>query len=150
MTDFLIGLFMAFVATLAFSALFNVPRAEAVFCGLTGTICWLVYSAVLLIMPGSIVLATFAATLCLTAFSRFLSYTRRAPASVYLATGVIPIVPGAGIYYTMYALTISNDNAMAVAKGIETLKLAGVIAAGIMIILSLPKEAFDWAYRKAH
>ena len=44
-------------------------------------------------------------------------------------------------YYTVYAF-ITGDNAAAVFKGVETLKIAGVIALGIVLVLALPKGVF--------
>lgn len=61
--------------------------------------------------------------------------------TVFLTGGIFPLVPGAGIYYTVYAF-ITGDNAAAVFKGVETLKIAGVIALGIVLVLALPKGVF--------
>ena len=47
------------------------------------------------------------------------------------------MVPGAGIYYTGYHVFMS-DNTLALAKGMETIKIAVAIALGIGIVLSLP------------
>ena len=55
--------------------------------------------------------------------------------------GIIPLVPGAGIYYTVYAF-ITGDNAGALFKGVETLKIAGAIALGIVLVLALPRGVF--------
>ena len=52
-----------------------------------------------------------------------------------------PLVPGAGIYYTVYAF-ITGDNAGALFKGVETLKIAGAIALGIVLVLALPRGVF--------
>ena len=40
---------------------------------------------------------------------------------MFLISGIFALVPGAGIYYTAYYF-IMGDNAMAVAKGVETFK----------------------------
>ena len=51
-------------------------------------------------------------------------------------------VPGAGIYYTAYYF-IMGDNAMAVAKGVETFKIAVALAVGIVLVLALPGRLFE-------
>lgn len=135
---------MAFFATLSFSIIFNVPKREVVYCGLTGCIGWFFYQFVI-ITGGSdyAVLSSFIATLIIAAISRFLCYRRKMPVTIYLISSIIPLVPGAGIYYTMYGI-INSDNFTALATGIDTLKIAGVICIGILIILSLPREIFDF------
>lgn len=130
----------AFFATLSFSILFNVSKSELFFCGMTGAIGWLFYNIVLY-FDFSTITASFISTLVITAISRFLANIRKLPLTVFLISSIIPLVPGAGIYYTMLNL-IDGNNASAALKGIETFKIAGVIAIGIIIILSLPKNFF--------
>lgn len=62
---------------------------------------------------------------------------RRAPLTIFLISGIFPIVPGAGIYYTGYHIFM-NDNAAALATGMETIKIAIAIAIAIGIVVSLP------------
>ena len=52
-------------------------------------------------------------------------------------TGIFPLVPGAGIYYTAYYF-IQNENALALAKGISTFKIAVALAIGISLVLCVP------------
>ena len=86
-------------------------------------------------------IASFAATLILTALSRCFAVWRRTPITIFLICGIFPLVPGAGIYYTAYYFIV-GDNAMAAAKGTETLKIAVAITLGIVLILSLPQKIF--------
>ena len=46
-------------------------------------------------------------------------------------------VPGAGIYYTAYYF-IQGSNALALAHGISTFKIAVALAVGISLVLSIP------------
>lgn len=64
------------------------------------------------------------------------------PATVFLISGIFALVPGAGIYYTAYYF-IMGDNAMAVAKGVETFKIAVALAVGIVLVLALPGRLFE-------
>ena len=52
-------------------------------------------------------------------------------------TGIFPLVPGAGIYYTAYYF-IQGSNALALAHGISTFKIAVALAVGISLVLSIP------------
>jgi len=138
----------AFIATTTFSALFNVPKRELVFCGITGALGWFVSRLVLSFDQNWLIFGTFAGTLALTAMSRILSYLRKTPVLVYLIGGILPLVPGAGIYRTMYELFIVRENSRAGEFGLETALIVGVIAIGIICILSLPGVLFDYRLKK--
>ena len=140
MAQLLVQCGVSFIAVLAFAILFHAPRREWSPFGLTGMVGWVVYW--LAVQGGiSVVAASFCGTLALALLSRVLAVVRRCPVTVFLTGGIFPLVPGAGIYYTVYAF-ITGDNAAAVFKGVETLKIAGVIALGIVLVLALPKGVF--------
>ena len=71
---------------------------------------------------------------------------RKTPITVFLISGIFPIVPGAGIYYASYYL-IMNDTILANAKGIETVKIAGEIALGIVVVLAIPYKYFALTFK---
>lgn len=127
---------VAFVATWAFAALFNVPKEQYVFCGLTGAAGWACYLAVLAVQPSEPI-ACVAASVVLALMSRVFAARRRCPSTVFLISGIFPLVPGAGIYYTAYYF-IMGDNAGGAYYGVHTLKIAVAIAIGIVIVLALP------------
>jgi uncharacterized membrane protein YjjB (DUF3815 family) len=131
---------VAFFATLSFSILFHVPKRQYLFCGFTGALGWLCY---LLVQSysGSVIWASFIAAVVLTLVSRALAVYRRMPVTVFLICGIFPLVPGAGIYYTAYYF-IMNENTIAMARGMETLKIAAAISLGIVLMLSLPYSVF--------
>ena len=133
---------VAFVSTIAFAIIFHTPRREYLFCGITGGVGWLVYLICMYANLG-VVAASFFATVALAWFSRVFAFCRKTPATVFLITGIFPLVPGAGIYYTGYHLFMS-DNSQALLKGF---KIAVAIALGIGIVLSLP--AFFFTLRRS-
>ncbi len=137
---------VAFAATIAFAIIFHAPRRELLYTGFTGGAGWLVY--VIATASGSgVVAASFLATLALAWLSRVFSFARKAPVTVFLICGIFPLVPGAGIYYTGYHFFMGQD-ALALDKGLETIKIAIAIALGTGIVLSLPSFLFT-ARRKA-
>ena len=77
------------------------------------------------------------AAVVLTMMSRIFAVWRKTPVTVFLICGIFPLVPGAGIYYTAYYF-IMGDNAMALSKGIETIKIAVAIALAIVFVFSMP------------
>ena len=136
---------VAFVSTIAFAIIFHTPRLEYLFCGITGGVGWLVYLICMYANLG-VVAASFFVTVALAWFSRVFAFCRKTPVTVFLITGIFPLVPGAGIYYTGYHLFMS-DNSQALLKGLETIKIAVAIALGIGIVLSLP--AFFFTLRRS-
>jgi len=136
---------MAFAATVAFAILFNAPARELAFCGLTGATGWFFYRLCLIFYPGEFVPASLAGAVAIAVCGRYLCYIRKTPVTVYLVAGIIPIVPGYGIYNTMYEMIITGDKMSSLNFGVLTLKIAGVIAVGLITVLSLPRGIFDFS-----
>lgn len=142
----IIQFIVSLVATLAFAYLFAAPKADLLYCGLTGAIGWIVYLIAIDLGAGS-AFANVLASLALTVTARFFSAIRKNPATVYLRPGIFPLVPGAGIYYTAYYF-IANDTAQVAAYGSETLIVAGSIVMGILMGTALPQSWFNKLQRK--
>lgn len=130
----------AMMGTFTFGILFNVPRREYVFCAMNGGIAWMSY-LIFQEICASTTIASLGATFVLTVVARVLSAVRHCPVTVFLLTGIFVLVPGAGIYYTAYYLLMDNL-ALSTAKGIETFKVAGAIALGIVFGFAIPQKCF--------
>jgi uncharacterized membrane protein YjjB (DUF3815 family) len=140
--NIILQIVLSAIATMGFSVIFNVPKKELIFCGLTGAAGWLIFMVVTNASDtASATAATFFAAATVTAFARILSTMRKMPSSLYMVPGIIPLVPGIRIYFTMFYV-INGDNTQALLEGIEALKLAGVIAIGLLTVLSLPRRLF--------
>lgn len=125
----------AAVATAAFAVTFCVPKTEYLTCGLVGGVGWLTY-CVMSVMGKDAAFATLVAAIPLTMVARILAIKRKMPVTVFLISGIFPMVPGAGIYYTAYYF-IMNDP-LCGTKGIDTLKIALALALGMTLVLGLP------------
>lgn len=125
------------IATIAFGITFQVPRRHYLAAGITGAVGWMVYIFGVELLGMSPAIATLVATLPLTGCARFFSITHKAPVTIFLLPGIFPLVPGAGIYYTAYYF-IQGNNALALAHGISTFKIAVALAVGIALVLGLP------------
>lgn len=144
---FIVQCAVAFVATVAFAALFHVPPVQYAYAGVTGAAGWAFYLLSLQLHP-SPVAASFVATVVLAVLARAFAVVRQCPSTVFLISGIFPLVPGVGIYYTTYYF-IMSDNALAAAKGAETFKIAVAIALGIVAVASLPGGLFAKLARHA-
>lgn len=133
----LVQLIVAFFATAAFAVIFNVPKNQWFFAGFIGGAGWVIYWW--LSERRGVVIATFISVVVITLLSRIFAIARKAPVTIFLVSGIFPLVPGVGIYYTSYYL-IMNQLSMAGAKGMETLKIAVAITLGIMCVLLIPQR----------
>ena len=134
--DLVAQFFLAGASTLSFSILFACPRRTLPYCGLVGAVGWLIYEAVVLCGMESFA-ASLLAVIPLTLLARIFAVTQRTPVTIFLLSGIFPLVPGAGIYYTAYYF-IQGNNALALSNGISTFKVAVALAIGITLVLSVP------------
>lgn len=128
--------FIAGVGTLCFAVLFACPRKSLFFCGLVGAVGWFVYELAVMLGADSAA-ASLLAVIPLTLLTRVFAITLKMPVTVFLLSGIFPLVPGAGIYYTAYSF-IMGDSAAAAAKGAETLKIAVGLALGVAVVVAIP------------
>ena len=122
----------AFLVTAAFSIILNNGRHQLVYCGFVGAAGW--YAYLLTISYGSsIVLASFFGALVVSIMASLLSYIRKAPITVFQIAGIIPLVPGMGMYRTLDAV-ISNQYDQVTYHLLQTLQIAGALSVAMMLI----------------
>ncbi|MBE6007621.1 MAG: threonine/serine exporter [Lachnospiraceae bacterium] len=136
---------MAFFAIMGFAVVLNAPRKELICCGMCGLVSFAVYVALSSFL--SPVVSVFIATVVAMAFARICSYRRKSPSTMYVIMGILPHVPGAGMYFTMYGI-INSDLMFSYMKGVETFKTAGVIAMGVILVFLLPPGLFTIGMRE--
>ena len=112
------------------------PRKSLPFCGLVGAVGWFVYELAVMLGADSAA-ASLLAVIPLTLLTRVFAIVLKMPVTVFLLSGIFPLVPGAGIYYTAYYF-IQGNNALALSNGISTFKVAVALAIGITLVLSVP------------
>lgn len=135
----------AVIGTVAFSVLYSVPRAYYPHCGFTGGAGWLVYC--LLISKSSAPEATFFAAILVVFLSRLLAVWERCPVTIFLISGLFPLVPGGGVYWTAYYI-VTNQMDLAAKTGFMALKVAVAIVLGIVLVFQLPQKIFHIGKRR--
>lgn len=133
----IIEILAAFIGTIAFSICLNIAKKELVYCGIVGGIGWLVYSITLNLIDDK-VYSSFISALVISIISHILAKTRKNPVTIYETGGILPLVPGAGMYRTLYYI-VTEDYIQSTYYLYETLKIAGTIAVAMMLISSLNK-----------
>ena len=93
-------------------------------------------------------MSNFVAALLVSYISEILARKLKQPAIIFIIPGIIPLVPGLGMYNTMLYL-VQNDYNNAIAKGADVLFVGGAISLGILVITSLVKTLHIISIKKA-
>lgn len=122
----------AFLGTLGFTFIFNVPLRHIPVASFVGGAGWVVFQ-IADAMGCGVAIACFFGACTVGLTSDIASKVCKEAATIFVIPGVLPLVPGAGTYYTMLAVIEGNLD-QAAAKGIETLAMAGAIALGLLVM----------------
>lgn len=135
----------AVIGTVAFSVLFGVPRHFYRYCGIIGGVGWIVYAC--LVSDIGSPMASYFATVMIVILSRICAVKERCPVTIFLISGIFPLVPGAGIYWTSYYI-VTNELSMALDSGFMAMKVAVAIVLGIVSVFEVPQRWFSLVQKK--
>lgn len=133
--DMFLQCLYATLASAAFAFVFELRCWQHILAAsFTGAMSWLVY----LVLEGVMgdVSRYFVATVAVAVLSEIFARMFKSPATIFLIIGIVPLVPGGGLYYTMDALIDGNMTLFA-QKGMEAASIAGAIAAGSSLVSSV-------------
>lgn len=135
--DFFIPSLYAFIATLAFSVIFNIQGKNVWLAAVGGGLSWFIYLISLKFNIAQPV-AFFYGSVAVAIYSEIMARIRKCPVTIFIICGILPLVPGGGMYYTMLA-SVEGDINKSLTTGLSTLTIAGAIAVGIVLVSSLTK-----------
>lgn len=118
--------------TLGFGLLFNVKKSKLLYACVGGMLSIIVY-LICVELGFSLLLQNMVPAAFATLYAELMARFVKAPATVFLLPGVIPLTPGGRLYYTMRAIVDGNEPEAA-AYGQQTLIIALGIAVGIVLI----------------
>ncbi len=129
---------ISFIACFGFGILFNIKGKKLIFAALGGGLSWFCYlffssfnmSETLSFFLSSIIFSTYS-EIC----ARFL----KTPVTTIIICSLFPLVPGAGMYYTMYE-TITGNVSGAIELGLTTLANAGSLALGVIFVSTITRQ----------
>lgn len=142
----IIQFIIAWLSTYWFGVIFNVRGKRLLYSAFGGGFAWLFYYKAH-ILGYSTGISFFVATFFLTIYSEIVSRYIKTVVTSILIPGLIPLVPGSGIYYTML-YTVDKKPIDAFFKGLDTLSAAGSIALGIIVVSSIVKIFKDLKKKK--
>lgn len=135
----------SFLSTVGFSIFFNSPRKSLIPAGTIGAIGWTVYK-ILFNISGNDFLANFFAATLISLFSEILARKMKYPAIIFAIPGILPLIPGLGLYNATLSLVEGNyENAVFV--GTNALFVSAAIAMGVLLITSLVKTYYIIRHR---
>lgn len=135
MEDVILQLATAFVGSLGFALLFHVRRERLLLASLGGLLAWGVY----LLMGAASdqdVVRYFVASVALTVYAETLARLVKCPATLFIVTASIPLIPGGSLYRTMQYF-MQNDLDAFSRQGLTTVLLAVSLAVGMLFPASI-------------
>lgn len=129
-----------------FSIIFNLHGPGTALCVLGGVACWAIHCLVTTLGFGEMT-AVFVASVFSAIYAEVMARVRKCPAIGYLIIGLIILIPGSSLYYTIYNLIMGNA-AQFSAFGTKTVMIAGLMAAGILLVSTSVHLRATWKQRK--
>ena len=130
------------VGCIGFSFLFNVRGKGLILCIVGAIICWGVYVLVLM-MGGNDNAAMLIGSIVAAIYAEIMARVRKCPAIGFLVLGLLPLIPGSSLYYTMNYAVRGEMNLFAT-KGMSTVVLAGLMAAGVLLVSTSVRMWIVW------
>lgn len=140
----LLDSFYAFMCTMSFSILFNVKGLKIIYASLGGALGWFIYLKFLSLGADTIT-SLFFASMIISACSEILARIVKSPVTTFVVASLIPLVPGTGMYNTMFQY-VKGDLNGALEAGYITLSSAGAIAVAVVLVSSLFRLFFQIRY----
>lgn len=130
--------FVALISSFGFGIIFNIKGKNLIFAALGGGLSWFCY--LIFIQNGiSVVLSMFISSLIFSTYSEICARYLKTPVTTIVVCALIPLVPGAGMYYTMYETITGNVNG-AVSLGLTTIASAGALALGVIFVSTITRQ----------
>ena len=142
-TQYFLPCFWAFLACIGFCVLFDIHGFGIVLTSLGGSLGWLAYLLAGALGCG-IGFSAFIAGVFIAAYAEVMARIRKCPASGYLLIAFFPLVPGAGLFYTMKHY-LAGNNAAFLEAARSALSMAGGLALGVLLVSSLMRMYTNYA-----
>lgn len=140
MTAIIIQTIYALIATLGFGIIFNIHGKNLIFATIGGGISWFFYLLGLKFHFTTTATFFFSAVI-FSIYSEILARKLKTPVTTLVVCSLIPLVPGSGMYYTMYQ-AVTGDVMRSLELGINTLANAGALALGIIFVSTITTQYY--------
>ncbi len=132
---------VAFGASFGFGIIFNIKGIKLIFAAVGGGLSWFCY--LYLNNSGvSTILSLFISSIIFSIYSEICARYLKTPVTTLVICALIPLVPGAGMYYTMHETILGNVSG-ALQLGLNTLASAGVLALGVIFVSTITRQVVN-------
>lgn len=119
------------IGSLGFGILFNARGKQLLAVSFGGGLAWAVYLG-LFALTSNEILSYFIVSIGVELYAEVMARVLKSPTTVYITLSLIPLVPGASLYYTMTSM-FSGVLSNFIEKAIFTVMLASALALGVIV-----------------
>ena len=148
-----IELAMSIVTACSYALMFNTNKKHLLYIGICGLGTYAIYYLTMQVLD-SIFWAAFISAAFTALYSEIVARIRKAPAIIFLLTGIVPTVPGGALYYTMRYMVLGNRSgaydklSVTVQTGIGI--AGGIVAVSIIFGIIMDSIAKHKAQKSTH
>lgn len=130
------------IASAGFALLFKAALKQSIYAGIGGLLNWACY-LLALTFTGSTFIAVIAAATFVAAYAYVMSRIHRAPGTIFLTTAIMPVIPGATLFYMMHGF-VQADYTLAAEQSILLLQTCLAIAFGFLLVEIATRYVSKW------
>lgn len=134
-TKIIIGLIAATLGSLGYAMVYGLKKRYLAAASIGGFLCWGLYLLGMCLWD-NILLASLAASAFSAIYGEITARIKKAPATLFFVTAIIPLIPGRALYYTCSNAVMRNWGEAKQYANI-TLQYAVAIAAGACIVWAI-------------
>lgn len=139
-------LLAGFIGTLCFGILFNFKGKRLAAAALGGLLSWGLFLGISRFIPNEPI-DYFLVAASASLYAEIMARILKTPATPIATISLIPLIPGGSLYYTMTSALESDFNDF-LGKAVSTLKLAGALALGIILVTTASQVLFKHIKRR--
>lgn len=119
------------IGSIGFAVLFNIRGKRLVASSIGGGLSWLLYLLLNTYISNEAV-NYFIVSFIISVYAEIMARLLKTPTTTFITVSLIPLIPGASLYYTM-AHAFDGNYSSFLQKGLLTLQLASSLALGIIL-----------------
>lgn len=127
----ILQVFVAAVGSCGYAVLFNIRGKRLISVAVGGGLCWLLFLLLHRVIEGEAICFFMVATL-VSLYDEIMARVLKSPTTVFLVPSLVPLIPGASLYYTMVG-AISKNQTEFFSRAVNTVELACALAIGIIV-----------------
>lgn len=130
-----VQIFASFLGTVGYALMMRMKRNQIISVGIGGMITWTFF---LLVgnFTESVFVCAMVASMFVGIYAEIMARVHKAPTTIFLTCGAIPLIPGGRLYYFISGI-LSKDAEMASANGNMAIAIVLGIAIGFLIVTVL-------------